>query len=57
MKFLIVMISSLFLTGCHQISIRGCCSSHGGVCDIHDNKVICCDETISPGCMNRKNKK
>ena len=29
---------------------RGCCSWHDGVCGCKDNRVVCCDGTLSPSC-------
>ena len=33
-----------------SIEKRGCCSWHGGVCGCKNERVICCDGTISPSC-------
>ena len=30
--------------------MRGCCSFHNGVCSCDGNRVICCDNSISPTC-------
>ncbi len=29
---------------------KGCCSWHGGVCGCTNEKVVCCDRTMSPSC-------
>jgi hypothetical protein len=33
-----------------EVSRRGCCSWHGGVCGCRNGRVLCCDGTLSPTC-------
>lgn len=29
---------------------RGCCSHHHGQCGCQGNRIVCCDNTLSPTC-------
>jgi hypothetical protein len=29
---------------------RGCCSHHQGQCGCQGNRIVCCDNTMSPTC-------
>lgn len=33
-----------------QLSKRGCCSHHQGVCNCTSGRVVCCDGQLSPSC-------
>ena len=33
-----------------QLSQRGCCSHHGGVCGCDSGRAVCCDGEYSPSC-------
>ena len=46
-------------TAPQQISQRGCCSHHGGVCGCSGGGIRCCDGSMSPscGCLKEDNDK
>lgn len=37
-----------------QLSRRGCCSHHSGVCNCSGGRVVCCDGSYSPSCTCNK---